>query len=710
MSSIDEIIKREVNPFDLVNLRVGNFWTDNQDSNSIVESIHQDAISEIERFLDLVAMDNRSRTILLIGDSGSGKSYLLGRLKHTFNPKAFFAYISPWADNDYIWRHVLRHTVNSLIQIPEGQQESQLILWLKNLSAFTQRSFKERIFNDSIWNLLHSDRKKFVKHLKDTYKQAGIYHPDIFFGVLHDLTNPELYPSACEWLRGDDLSEESMQELKVKHCIDTEDAAKNVLANFGKITTATQPIVLCFDQVETSANWNTSPYPIFNINTTIHNDNLKNLLIIISIVKDPWRQSINLIPQSDKARIEREVSLKPINLTQAEALWTYRLKSIHQEANPQPNTPIYPLNRPLLEENFPGGKTFPRNTFILGRQEYEKYKLSLLIKNDSNDTLTLVVNQPQTKGKQKPETKEPLKIKISKPKDTVSPKIPPIDDRERMLAEFKILWEQEYKKIQAKTSKISLLSSSDLIRMLQEALEALQLQSVKPKLISGKNTSYSLSFQDSSKRKKIGVVWTEDANMNSFNNVMNACHKAIQENLCGNLYLIRIGNVGHAKLAGYQKYQQIFSGTQHHHIKPNLADVHDLATYYNLVNSALAQELVIAGNTINLQELQSLIRETEILHKCTLLQDLGVVPKQKPNGGDENAQKDLRRVKDFLLNVVKTQGYMGVSTLISQTASQFSDVKETDIQHLVDLLCQERKVKIINPKDKLQDQLICLVT
>nr|CAC39269.1 hypothetical protein [Tolypothrix sp. PCC 7601] len=192
--------------------------------------------------------------------------------------------------------------------------------------------------------------------------------------------------------------------------------------------------------------------------------------------------------------------------------------------------------------------------------------------------------------------------------------------------------------------------------------------------------------------------------MTSFFNIMNACQRVIQQNLCHTLYLIRIGGVGTPKLAGNQIYQQIFIHTNHHHIKPNLSSVHYLATYQSLVNSALAQELVIAGKTIILQELQNLIREAKILDQCILLQDLGIVSKQpvKP-------VKDLRKVKDFLLNLVTTQGYMGVPTLISQAVSHFSDIKESEIQHLIDLLCQEKKVKIINPKAKIQDRLICLI-
>ncbi|TBR60314.1 KAP family P-loop domain-containing protein [Westiellopsis prolifica IICB1] len=705
MTSINDIIKREVNPFDLVNLRIGNFWTEHQDSKSVVESIHQEAISEIEEILDLVGMDHRSRTTLLIGDSGSGKSYLLGRLKRTLNPKAFFAYIGPWADNDYIWRHVLRYTVDSLIQVPEGQKESQLLLWLKSLSAFTQRSLKQRIFNDKIWQILQSDRQKFIKHLKDNYQQAGIYNPEVFFGVLHDLTDPELYPIACEWLKGDDLSEESMQALKVKHCIDTEDAAKNILANFGKISTDTQPIVLCFDQVEASVNFDSNSQPIFNINTTIHNDNLKNFLIIISIVKDNWIRCKNRILQSDKARIERLVSLKPINLNQAKSLWADKLQPLHQQANPKPNSPIYPLSNQLLEENFPGGKTMPRNALILGRLEYQKHKLLL-----GNAEVKISIT-PQTISSPKEISKnnnKPIITLITKQSDKIiAPKT-----RESNIAEFQLLWQQEFKKIQHKIGKISLLAAPDLISMVQEALEALQIQSIKPKLLKGKYASYSLSYQTPNKQDIIGIVWTEDANMTSFFNIMNACHKTIQQNLCQSLFLIRIGSVGNAKLVGHKIYKQIFTGTKHHHIKPNLSSVHYLATYHSLVNSAIAQELVLGGKAITLQELKSLTRETEILHKCALLQDLGIISKQDPDEDDSNGtngKKDLRPVKEFMFNLVTTQNYMGVLTLISQSVHQFPYVNETEIQHLIDLLCQERKVKIINPKAKLQDQLICLL-
>ncbi|MFO5526883.1 MAG: ATP-binding protein [Cuspidothrix sp.] len=701
MTDIKDIIKREVNPFDVINLKPTNFWAEEQDSKLMVESIHQETIIEIEGLLDLVGKDHRSRTALLAGESGSGKSYLLGRLKRTLNRKAFFAYIlCNWADSNNIWRHILRHTVDSLIQVPEGEKESQLMLWLKSLTAFTRSDIKQRIFNDNFWEALQSNRQKFIKHLKDSYKKAGIYNPDMFFGVLHDLANPELYDLACEWLRGDDLNEDSMEEIKVKTCIDTEDAAKNILANFGRISTQTQPIVLCFDNLDTMPQLPEGfldIQPFFNVNTTIHGDNLKNFLVIISIITNTLKRHFDRILPADKAGIHKTIQLKRITTEQAEALWAYQLQQLHQLANPRPESPIFPLNRGMLDKTSPGGKTMPRNTLVLGREEYQKYKGSLLDE------------------KPKPEPVK-IQIKVTTPNEKTVPK--PIiivpqrsqDNQDTIQAEFELLWQHEYAKSQGKITKISLLSSPDLIQMLQQSISTLKIEGVKSKLLSGKYASYSLSYQHPTNRQKLGILWTEDSNMNSFYHVMNACQTVIQKNLCQTMNLIRAGDLGKPNLAGNQLYRQIFTNTNHVHIKPSLSSIHYLATYQSLVNSAKSQELVIGGKTINLQRLETLINEAEILHKCTLLQDLGIVSKtEKPPTTNGNGKKDLRPVKDFLLNLVKTQSYMGLPTLISQAVSQFPDVKETDIQHLIDLLCQEKKVKIMNPKAKLPDQLICLI-
>jgi replication-associated recombination protein RarA len=98
MLSIDEIILRSINPFD--NFFSVNFWHKQQQPEPTVDSIHQEVIAKIEAVLDQVAQAHHTLTVILDGDAGSGKTYLLGRLKNKFNHKAFFIYIPLFPQSD----------------------------------------------------------------------------------------------------------------------------------------------------------------------------------------------------------------------------------------------------------------------------------------------------------------------------------------------------------------------------------------------------------------------------------------------------------------------------------------------------------------------------------------------------------------------------------------------------------------------------------
>ena len=462
MASIEEIIQREANPFDPVTFRSGNFWQEDESTSEIIaKSIHKDTISHVKQVLNLVAKDHRTRTLMLVGDLGSGKSYLLGRLKQTLNSQAFFVYVGPCPENDYIWRHTLRQTVASLMHNPAAQKESQLLLWLKSLSAFRDRGLRKTLLGE---------RGLFINNFRNTYP-AGIYQANEFFGALYCLTNPKLYFLACDWLRGENLDKDDLKILGVKNTINSEAAAQGILANFGRISAATQPIVLCFDQFEGRllADGSADIQPIFTVNTAFHNENLKNFLIIISIVTHTWKQHRDRIQQSDIDRVEKHISLRPITLKQAEELWASRLYPLHLQANPKPQSPIYPLNKQSLEQRFPGGKTTPRRALSLGQSLFLKYKLG----------------------------REAL------PEDPI--------------ASFKLLWLNELKKTQAKVTRIRQFSSLELISMLRRAFAALNIQEIQPKLLESKAyASYSFSYREPKKSENLGVVWTEEPNMSSF--------------------------------------------------------------------------------------------------------------------------------------------------------------------------------------------------
>ncbi|NET66283.1 MAG: ATP-binding protein [Moorea sp. SIO1G6] len=671
MATIQEIIKQAPNPFDPVTCITGNFWEDPDNGAVNVTSIHQDEINQITTTLSAVNQDHRPRTILLAGDPGAGKSYLLKRLKQQLNQDAFFAYIGPWANSDRIWRYILRETVDSLVKVPEGEQESQLLLWLKSLPTFQKNGW------------LRNERQRFIGDLRASYP-GGIHRNKEFFGVLYDLTNPERYYLAYQWLRGEDLDEDELKTLGVRGSIDNEDDAQNILINFGRISSSTNPIVLCFDQLD-----NIPRLPdgyldleaLFNVNSTLHTRYPNNLLIIISMITNTLKRNQKQIKPANIARLNHKILLKRITLEQAESLWANRLYPLHQQADQKTKTisPIYPLTRQDLKKAFPGGKTTPRETLTLGNHIIERYKTQGFNSSESS-TKTDSTSQNDTAAKSIPKA-------------------------EKALASFKLKWQQEFQKTEQKITRIQDIDESELIKMLREALDALEVKDVKSNFLSGSFASYSLSYQLPSSQERIGLVWGETTNGNSFYHLMNACDKAIQGNHCQTLYLIRHTEVKKRGLKGDKLYSKLFNGSGHIHLKlEDLSSVHYLATYHSLVNQAFSQELVLADTIPTPPELQDIIRKSGILQDCPLLQDLKIFPSQV-----NDTQVVTKPVKEFVINLLKQNQIIGHNVLIKTIHNKFKSIKEIAIHQGIKELSQENKIKLVPADGSPEKQLVCLV-
>ena len=661
MKSIDQIIQTEINPFDPVTLYTINFWQEQQNPNLNVDSIHQNIITDIEAVLEQIAKEHRPRTLMLTGDSGSGKSYLLGRIKKLFNTKAFFVYVDPWPDSDYIWRHILRQIVDSLMKTPESQKESQLLLWLKDLLGFKNSGWLKKIIGE---------KRLFIRHLKTTFS-SGIYNPNDFFSALYNLLDSDYSAIACEWLRGDNLQEDDLNYLGIKNSIDSEDSAQKIITNLGIISAHSQPIVLCFDNLDNIPrllDGSLDLQALFNVNSSIHTHAPQNFLVIISIITSTWKQNVERIQPADKARVNAGYfHLKPITLEQGEAILAARLSPLSSQAKPLPKSSIFPLSKEILEQKFPRGKTLPRNILELGRKEYDQYKRKILHQPEDGQNLTL----------------------------------------EKKLATFKLIWQEKYQKNQQKINKITQLAAPELIIMLQEVLIALQFKEVKTKLLNGKYASYSLSYKQSN-LKQIGIIWTEEPNMSSFYNIMNASQVVVDKKYCQSLFLIRYAGLGNTKLVGHKIYRKIFKGkSNNYHIKSNLESINYLATYHSLVNAARANELVIDGETISLEELEQIVYELRILDKCSLLQDLSVVT---PADNQENQEQvDLEKVKEFLLDLIQTHSFMSRKNIIENIQAQFMKIEPEKIDQLIQELGQIKKIKVINPTENLEDKLVFIV-
>ncbi len=684
--SIEQLIRQNINPFDPTTFKPGNFWKETYAEDQEISAIHEGVLNAVEQTLDRVLRDRQTRTLMLLGDSGSGKSYLLARIKRRLNDRACFAYVNPWPESQFIWRHVLRQTVDSLLEIPEGQgedqREPQLVRWLKGLDILQRQGLAKR---------LRGERSVFVGDMRVSFP-SGIYRPKDFFGVLYELLNPETRIVAYDWLRGEDLDEEDRKLLKVKHCVDSEDAAQKMLGNFSKIADSTQPIVICFDNLDNipkRADSKPDLQALFDVNSSIHNEKLKNFLILVSIITSNWRENKSAIAYADLARVNEILTLRAISLDQAEAIWASRLKALHQQASSQPASNIAPLTRDWLERQYPGGKVVPRAALMLAERLIRYFK---------------------EKG-QMPA--------ISKHQTEPAPPPPPVNIR----ASFELAWQKEFEETSHQVSRIAQFSSPELIRRLQEALEALAVSNILPGVLpSPTYRSYALGYQTASRR--VGVVWTEDGNLTAFCNIMKACQKMMAQGDHTHLFLIRAANLGTKKNKGFQLFEAVFATDTCIHLKTDLESVRYLETYHRLVNAAAGRELVIASQTPDLPQLKKLVQASGVLAECKLLQQLRLVKGREssqsnrgstapdlvgPSDVMDATNKKLEAGQRYILNLMATQMMMGMQAVIDRTKEQIPDLEAEKIEVIIQTLDDAGKIQQLHPDADRENQLLCWV-
>ena len=691
MASLEQLIKINLNPFDPTTFKPGNFWKETQDQSLEVTSIHEHVVDSVEVALAQVAHDRKTRSLMLLGASGSGKSHLLGRIKRRLNSQACFAYIGPWSDSQFIWRHVLRQTVDSLMAVPEGQSESQLMRWLKGLDFFKRSGIAKRLMGE---------RGVFVRDMRASFPTA--YQGKEFFSVIYALLDPNLQLIATDWLRGEDLDDEDLQLLKVRNSIDSEDAAQKMMSNLGWLADSTQPVVLCFDNLDNVPNMpngQTGLKAMFNVNTMIHNEKLKNFLVVISLITSNWRANEQAIEHANIARIDQQLTLPTITIEQATALWASRLHPLHSKAVPSPGSSIAPLTREWLDFKYPGGKLLPRSALMSAEQLIRDFKKTGKLPEIPDQTIV-----DDGTGEILPE-----------------PITPTSDESDR--ASFELMWQKEFKETGNQLRRISQFSSPELIRRLQEALEALDVSNVQHAILPNtKYSSYSLGYEQSD---RTCVVWTEDGNLTSFCNVMKACKKVQDGGGRDRIYLIRKEKLGTPKNRGYQIWQEIFAASKHKHLKPDLVSVQYLETYHRLVNAAAGGELVIGAKTPHVKDLQGFVRESGVLSNCSLLKQLSVVPSAEgdtvgppvitpdPSGVSEPpsgpSAEELAVAERYILNIMTTQSLVGMQVLVENTQEQVPALDSDTVVGVIHSLSAAQRVQILDPNARLENQILCHV-
>jgi hypothetical protein len=281
------------------------------------------------------------------------------------------------------------------------------------------------------------------------------------------------------------------------------------------------------------------------------------------------------------------------------------------------------------------------------------------------------------------------------------------------IAAFQLRWRETLRQIRDRVTHIRQFSEPERIRMLRQVLEVLGVCGVQPQILSSRIYSrYSLGFYWSFEVGRVGVIWVEEPNLISFCNVMKACQKALRDNACEFLYLIRAESLGIPRNQGYRRYRELFVDSVHRHIVPDLDSMHVLVGYHELLTAALGGDLILDDRPVRQTELQQLARDTGVFQESCLLQELGAFGSDlssllSPDREEHRADGLDRSVADFIFALVQTQQLMGRLVLRDTTAAQFEALTEEQIDREIERLIKEGAIGVLDPSAPTDSQLVC---
>lgn len=230
-----------------------------------VASVHHIAFKRCCEAIAAVRNQNSTKSILIHGEAGSGKTHLLARLRgHLITEaeadgpgglqEAAFISVRLQTSARMIWRHLLKCLVDDLLRQSRegGTQLDRILLHRLDESGF--------VFGDArVWlNLqrrnvyLNGNHHVPIDEMFERIDQRGRlgYNPRIVLGCLLLGQHRGI---AGAWLRGESLPESALQKLGVSTESDEdelEERAHRLVIALASLANADLPIIFSFDQVE----------------------------------------------------------------------------------------------------------------------------------------------------------------------------------------------------------------------------------------------------------------------------------------------------------------------------------------------------------------------------------------------------------------------------------------------------------------------------
>lgn len=338
-------------------------WTAGNDD---VSTIHAGAFRHCCELIAAVRQERRSKSLLIHGEAGSGKTHLLGRLQrhlvsNTAPPAkaaAMFVAIRLQTSARMIWRYVRRKLVQDLLRT-DANETSQLYV------ALRQR-LGDRLGPTGFDAWLES-LKQSSADLAPVEAQIDKLAPDGSLPrdlgvILANLLADRHRRDARAWLVGDTISDDAHDRLGLSPDDELEpekeSIAHDIVLGLCKVCGNELPIVFCFDQIEALDDIDaddTALQAFGQLVASLH-DETTNVLLISCIQSAYLDRVRSTIRGANYHRLAEHITtLNPLNWAEVETIAASRMDRIPEvRAIRVGRSTLWPIEadrlRPLLGE------------------------------------------------------------------------------------------------------------------------------------------------------------------------------------------------------------------------------------------------------------------------------------------------------------------------------------------------------------------------
>ncbi|MBI5590657.1 MAG: ATP-binding protein [Deltaproteobacteria bacterium] len=286
-----------------------------------VTEIHSSAFDLCRRALNTVRKEGRTTSVLLYGETGSGKTHVLNRLQHytlTLPNLHVFGSVRLHTSPNRLWRHLRASFVESLFKPGKhGRPQIELMLMRRLYLLYRKTAIPFEELTD----------------LTETIRTDSNLSPNLCQALQH-LMHQRHGPDVLAWLKGHSLPESAYSKLLIRppdETDDPEDSAREMILELCRLAGTTIPVVLSFDQIEALQRYPKDIDGLFRFGQAIRtlHDETSNLLLVTCIQTfflGELRQAV-AVPDFD-AMSCHELTLGTLTRQQALKLISSRIEAI----------------------------------------------------------------------------------------------------------------------------------------------------------------------------------------------------------------------------------------------------------------------------------------------------------------------------------------------------------------------------------------------